>query len=790
MTTDTAKLDLILDTITDGILVVDPQGLVLYHNQAAETLFGRGPIMGKSLAIPIHVDRNGFQDINLIRPTGFAWVEMRSALLEWNGKPGYVIGLRDITERKLAEIALQERETLFHTLAKVAPVGIFHTNSQGQYRYVNERWCEITGLTEAQALDDGWMQTLYPEDRDRVIVEWHRAAQAQQPFSQQYRFQHQDGKIHWVVGLAEAERDLEGCVLGYVGTLTDISDIKRNEQHLQQAAAVFENTSEGVIVTDADSRIIMVNRAFVNITGYEASESIGNTPSMLSSGRHDACFYQVMWSTLKAVGHWQGEVWNRRKSGEVFPELLSISAIKNEKGKINQYVGVFSDILKLKNTEIELEFLAHHDPLTKLPNRRLLLSRIQHCIDKAERDENQLVVLMLDLDRFKDINDSFGHLAGDQLLQQVAERLKSILRGADTVSRLGGDEFTIMLEDINQPEAAGRVATEIIEQFKAPWQLPCGIEVRIGVSVGIALYPSHGNSPEELMQQADIAMYKAKNEGRNCFKYFSEELTRIARERMDIEVRLRQAIDNNELRVYFQPQVNIADGRIVGAEALVRWHTASGEIIPPMNFIPIAEESGLISVIGAWVLKETCLIGQRWKNAGMPELRLAVNVSPNQFLYCDIFETVAETLIETGFPAHCLELEITESTLMMRESKAIEILAQLHLLGIHLAIDDFGTGYSSLAYLKLFPVDVLKIDKSFIDNIPDSSDDMEIAATIIAMAKTLRMKVLAEGVETALQLAFLKENNCDIYQGYLTSEPLPAEDFEQFLKTYTPHYHH
>jgi EAL domain-containing protein (putative c-di-GMP-specific phosphodiesterase class I) len=292
------------------------------------------------------------------------------------------------------------------------------------------------------------------------------------------------------------------------------------------------------------------------------------------------------------------------------------------------------------------------------------------------------------------------------------------------------------------------------------------------------------------MQQADIAMYKAKNEGRNCFKYFSEELTRIARERMDIEVRLRQAIDNNELRVYFQPQFNIADGRIVGAEALVRWLTASGEIILPMNFIPIAEESGLISVIGAWVLKETCLIGQRWQNAGMPELRLAVNVSPNQFLYCDILETVAETLVETGFPAHCLELEITESTLMMRESKAIEILAQLHLLGIHLAIDDFGTGYSSLAYLKLFPVDVLKIDKSFIDNIPDSSDDMEIAATIIAMAKTLRMKVLAEGVETALQLAFLKENNCDIYQGYLTSEPLPVEDFEQFLKTYTPHYHH
>ena len=789
MTTNTTKLDLILDTITDGILVVDSQGIVLYNNQAAETLLGRGSILGHALAIPIHTDQNTYQDINLIRPTGLAWAEMRSAQLEWDGKPGYVIGLRDITDRKMAEMALQKREALFHTLSKFAPVGIFHTDPQGRWEYVNERWCEITGLSVTQAQGDGWIQALYPEDRDKVVVEWHKTVQFQQSFTLQYRFQNPNGNPHWVVGQAEAERDADGTVLGYVGTLTDISDLKLNEQRLQEAAAVFESAQEGVMVTDANCRIIMINRAFIDITGYEESDSIGNTPAMLGSGRHDADFYNEMWFTIQVTGHWQGEIWNRRKSGEIYPELLSISAVKNENGSINHYVGVFSDISKLRNSETELEFLANHDPLTKLPNRRLLISRLQHCLEKAERDHKLLAVLMLDLDRFKDINDNFGHLAGDQILQQAAERLKLRLRGADTVSRLGGDEFTVLLEDINQPEAAARVATEIIEEFRAPWRLSDGIELHIGVSIGIAVYPLHGNTPEELMQQADIAMYKAKNEGRNRFKYFSEELTRIARERMELEVRLRQAIDKGELQVYFQPQINIADGRIVGAEALIRWHTASGEVIPPIRFIPVAEESGLISIIGAWVLKETCLLGKRWQKAGLPDLCLAVNVSPNQFIYGDIFETVAEILAETGFPAHYLELEITESTLMKRESQAIEILTQLHLLGIHLAIDDFGTGYSSLAYLKLFPVDVLKIDKSFIDDIPGSRDDMEIAATIIAMAKTLRMNVLAEGVETAMQLAFLKEQRCDLYQGYFTSQPLPVADFEQFLATYRPHEH-
>lgn len=738
--------------------------------------------MGHTLAIPITAGKDSHLDINLIRTTGLAWAEMRTAPVDWDGQPGYVIGLRDITDRKRVETALHERDALFRTLSKVAPVGIFHSDREGQCRYVNERWCEITGLSAEQAEGEGWISAVYPDDKAGVSAEWHRTAQSQQAFYMQYRIQNPQGKLHWVIGQAEAERDDEGRVLGYVGTVTDITELKVTEQRLRQAAAVFDSTREGVMITDADRQIIMVNRAFVDITGYEEKESIGATPSMLRSGRHNAEFYRTMWSAIQETGHWQGEIWNRRKTGEIYPELLSISAVKNEDGTVTHYVAVFADISKLKASEMELEFLAHHDPLTQLPNRMLLLSRLEHALEMAQRENKRLAVLMLDLDRFKEVNDSFGHLAGDELLQLVAERLHTRLRGSDTICRLGGDEFTVLLEDIPHPESPARVAAEIIAALSEPWHLSNGIDVRIGVSVGISLYPDHGTSPAALIQQADTALYRAKNEGRNRFKYFSEDLTRFARERMDLEVRLRHAIDKDELQIFFQPQINIADGRIVGAEALLRWQHPEGDLISPQRFIPIAEETGLISHIGSWVIRQTCLIGKRWQAAGIRDLRLAVNVSPNQFVYGDISETVAEILRETGFPARLLELEITETALLKRENEAIEILNRLHAMGIHLAIDDFGTGYSSLAYLKLFPLDTLKIDKSFIDDIPNHRDDMEITATIIAMAKILRMKVLAEGVENRAQLSFLKSQECDLYQGYLISEPLAVDEFERFWR--------
>ena len=563
--------------------------------------------------------------------------------------------------------------------------------------------------------------------------------------------------------------------------ISDISQQKTKDQYLRQAAAMFETAREGVIVTDAKMRILVVNRAFTELTGYSANEVLGQTPRILKSGRQANGFYTEMWTEINTTGYWQGEIWNRRKNGEIYPQMLSISAVRNEHNQVTHFVGVFSDISQLKDAVARLEFLAHHDPLTSLPNRLLLFARLEHCIGLSRRERQSAALLMLDLDRFKDVNDSFGHLAGDELLQQVAVKLSSRLRGIDTVTRLGGDEFALLLEDLSHPQDAALVAAEIIESLNEPWQLSNGVEVRIGVSIGISLLPEHGTSSEELLQHADAALYRAKAEGRGNFKYFTEDLTDAALRRINLESLLRRALINQELLIYYQPQVEISSGNIIGAEALLRWHNPEEGVIPPSQFISVAEENGLIGEIGEWVLKQACEQGRRWLDAGFRPLKLAVNLSPHQFRHGDIAVKLATILTETGFPAEYLELELTESALMEREREVVLILCRLQALGVHLAIDDFGTGYSSLAYLKHFPLDILKIDKTFIDDIPQLADDKEIASAIIGMGHTLRLKVLAEGVETEEQLNFLKEQGCDYYQGYYKSPAVTAEAFAEML---------
>lgn len=654
MTENLINFQLILTTISDGIVVVDSRGVVLYANESAERLFERGELVGKYLAVPIHSGETR-QDINLIRPSGIGWAELRSAPITWDKQAAYVICVRDITERKTSDLGLHLADT------------------------------------------------------------------------------------------------------------------------------VFDSTREGLMVTDSAQRIVRINPAFSEITGYSAADVLGQTPALLRSGRHESAFYAAMWDSINISGHWQGEVWNRRKNSEIYPQLISIDVIRDHTGRVCNYVAVLTDLSKLRSSQLELDFLAHHDPLTRLPNRLLLLSRLQHGIELAQRDGTHLALLMLDLDRFKDINDSFGHLVGDELLQLVATRLVKQVRTIDTVGRFGGDEFSVLMEDVAGAEQAARVANDIIRVLSEPYGLSSGVEVRIGASVGISIYPDNGLTPELMLQQADSALYQAKIEGRGRFAYFSESLTQAARARIDIEVRLRRAITQGELRVYYQPQVDIPSGRIVGAEALVRWQCPIEGLVPPARFITIAEATGLIGEIDDWVLRETCQQGQRWRAAGLPALTLAVNLSAYQFLQGDISQTVAQVLRDTGYPAAFLELELTESALMQREAQAIQMLDRLKALGVRLAIDDFGTGYSSLAYLKLFPLDVLKIDKRFIDDIPAHRDDMEIVTAIIAMAHSLRLKVLAEGVENKEQLAYLQTQGCDQFQGYLTSRPVPAAEFEKLF---------
>jgi diguanylate cyclase (GGDEF)-like protein len=455
---------------------------------------------------------------------------------------------------------------------------------------------------------------------------------------------------------------------------------------------------------------------------------------------------------------------------------------RDNTGQALRVVCFNQDITERKASENRINYLAFYDHLTALPNRRLLHERLKYNIELGQREGKCLAVLMLDLDRFKAVNDSLGHTAGDELLKQVATRICSRLREVDTVARLGGDEFTLLLTHISHHEDAGRVAQAIINDLARPFQLSLSDDVRIGTSIGISLYPQHGDTPEKLMDQADLALYQAKKNGRGCFAYFTEQLTISVHERITLEARLRRAIEQQELRVFYQPQVDIVSGKIIGAEALVRWQDPEHGLIPPIRFIPLAEETGLIVAIGEWVLYEVCRQGKAWLDAGLPPLTLAVNVSPHQFRYSNIPELVATVLTATNFPAQYLELELTESGLMEDVNDNMELLNNLRLQGVHIAIDDFGTGYSSLSYLKRFPVNILKIDKSFIDDIPHDQNDTEIAATIISMGHILGFKVLAEGVENADQLAFLQANGCDIYQGYLKSKPIPAIDFAQLLQ--------
>lgn len=680
-------------------------------------------------------------------------------------------------------VSTHYRERLERVL-KGANDGWWDWDRENDKIYCSPRCWEMLGY-EADELpgDSGlWRRLMHPDDTAKAEQTFDEAlTQGKQSCAVEVRLRHKDGHYIPVLMRYLIQRNADGTAALVSGTNMDLSEQKRAQERLRQAAAVFDSTREGLIVTTADRKIMMVNKAFCDITGYTEAEVAGKKPRMLSSGRHTPEFYLEMWSTIDANGHWRGEIWNRRKNGEIYPQLLSISEVRNDAGVVVNYVAVFADISRLKDSETKLEFLAHHDPLTRLPNRLLLLSHLEHAIRSAQRENTQLALLMLDLDRFKDVNDSFGHAAGDELLQQVADRLVSRLRGIDTVARLGGDEFTVLLQQIAHPEDAAMVASNILNSLNKPWMLSNGVEVRVGVSIGISIYPDHGATTQDLLQHADAALYQAKHEGRGCFRYFSQSLTYAARERIDLEARLHRAIENGELRVFYQAQVDIASGCIVGAEALVRWQDPQEGLIPPGRFIPVAESTGLISDIGEWVLQQTCIQGNKWIEAGLPPLTLAVNISPRQFLHGDLATTLSKVLSDTGFPASQLELELTESVLMEREEDMAHLLHRLRDLGVHLAIDDFGTGYSSLARLKHFPLDVLKIDKSFIDDIPHGDDDGAIAAAIVAMGHTLGFKVLAEGVENSAQLDFLQSLGCDMYQGYLRSRPVPAAEFERLL---------
>lgn len=682
-------------------------------------------------------------------------------------------------ELRSAHIALEESRTRYLSLYEFAPVGYLTLTREGLIVEINLTGATLLGMERNQLINHRFSALVANKDGDR----WHLFFQhlIQDNFEHDFELElHRgdnspfDAQLH--CKLITDDEKLPTIRI----TLTDISQRKRIDLVLRIVSSAFDSHGP-MVICNAEKIILQANKAFIDATGYTLEEIVGQNISLFKSDHHDEAFYVDMWATLNQSGTWQGEAWDRHKSGEVSPKLLTMSVVKDANNVITHYVGSFIDIADQKLAEEKIKHLAFYDSLTQLPNRCLLQERLKYSIEMARRENKPLALLMLDLDRFKAVNDSLGHMAGDELLQQVAARMTARLRNVDMVSRLGGDEFIVLLDDIAHPDDAARVSEEIISDLSKPFNLTQSDDVRIGVSIGISLYPQHGCTPETLLDHADAALYQAKDQGRGCFAYFSEELTRAAQERIALEVRLRRAIEQEELHMLYQPQIDIISGRIIGAEAFVYWQDPINGLIPPLGFIAIAEESHLIVEIGEWVLRETCTQAKQWLDSGLLPITMAVNVSPHQFRRSDINTLVASVLQKTGLPAGQLELEITESGLMENSDLALDILNNLRHQGIRLAIDDFGIGYSSLARLKYFPVDVLKIDRSFIEKIPFNKDDMEIATTIVAMAHTLGFKVLAEGVETVEQLNFLREKGCDAYQGYIKNRPLSAQAFAKLL---------
>lgn len=571
-------------------------------------------------------------------------------------------------------------------------------------------------------------------------------------------------KKYYMQSLAESEKELE-------------------ESHLRFRTLLDNTPDISVLAYDTTGTVFYWNKASEQFYGYNRSDAVGKNILELIVPPHRREYFRQSMLNMAETGIASGseEHTLRRKNHSHIPVYTSYTLV-NRPGQPDQIYCISIDLTERKRQAAELAFLAEYDPLTQLPNRHLFSTKLEQTLNDARHRNKMLALLLLDLDHFKNINDSYGHPVGDELLLQVSQRLLGSCQTTDTLARLGGDEFALLTEKLQRPEDAARVATQLLQKLQSPFTLQNGSEVTVAASIGISLYPAHATTADGLLQGADAALYKAKAAGRNAFTYFTDELTGLARERLEMEVKLRNAINKQQLVCLYQPQIALRTDRIVGAEVLVRWRDPEHGWIMPDMFIPLAESCGLIHAIGNWVLQHSCAQGQAWLDAGLPPIQLAVNVSPQQFNRGDLQQQIKETLARTGFPASRLELEVTEGTLMEDKEKVISVLHQLRKTGITLSIDDFGTGYSSLAYLKHLPLNRLKIDRRFIENIPQSEDDQKIASAIIELAHSMKFEVLAEGVETAAQLQFMKQKNCDLCQGYYFSKPVSAEEFATMLR--------
>lgn len=775
--------DIILLSDSDSIIIeVNDRAVEVYGYPAAE-LRGKHTSMLRAPEAMGDYERDAqrwttegvvYQTVHRHRDGRTIPVEVSARVIELDGKVYRQAIIRDITERVSAENKLRESEGHLRSIFDNTTTGIASTDLAGRVISFNEAFRVMLGYDARTLSTMNFADFTHPEDlRQETILIAELLAGKRRTYQTEKRYITMDGRKLWVNLSVAAVSNLQGEVDRLVAVVTDISARREASEQLRLFASAFEHSNEGIFISDAENRILAANPAFSRMTGYSVEDFRGRNPRMFASGQTDRSKYQELWTSLETKGYWQGEILDRRKDGALYPAWLSISAVRAKTGKLTHYIASFTDISERKAAEAHIAHLAHHDTLTGLLNRFSLQSRLDQALATAKRERRELAVMFIDLDHFKNINDAQGHAVGDTVLVEVARRLCESVRDSDIVARLGGDEFVVVLTEVEGATGSSRVAEKILRQLRLPYNSP-GEALHASPSIGIALHPDDGDDSETLMKNADAAMYHAKAKGRNNVQFFTFEMSHATLERLSLEHALHIALETGQFELHYQPQLDCVTGQVRGVEALIRWQHPADGLVSPARFIGIAEETGLIVPLGAWVLDRACWQIRQWRDRGVADVTMSINLSAHQLRSPSLVETVAEAMRKYALQGSDLELEVTESVAMDDTESSIDKLHALRALGVRLSIDDFGTGYSSLAYLRRLPIHSLKLDRSFVADIGTDSNDAVICSATIALAHNLGLRIVAEGVETLAQHDFLVAHRCDLLQGYLYSRPVPA----------------